>query len=297
MTPSLLFQPITLGTQAIKNRLVCTVEETRIDTCMAGKPVGERWESIASLANYGVWFLDAGSVHDSSRIGLALHNDAVQPSRRWVAQQAQRLDVKVIQRLTHGGLRFPPQNGASPWGPSSRLGPSGRYSRFMTIDDIREISLAFVSAALMCQLSGLNGIEISVTDMHLMQQFISEEYNERDDRYGGSCKNRCRFLLETVRAVRAAVGSDFAVGLAAGVTEGILFDPDGLESNLLMQLISEHLLDFISVSGPTKAFPAGTFGLPRVMNRTWASFEDAKGLISDAKADFVAVTLAPEHVC
>lgn len=297
MTRSLLFQPITLGTQVIKNRLVCTVEETRIETCMARPSASESWELIADLANYGIWFLGAGSVHESSHIGAALYSDGVQPGRRWTAQQAHRLDVKVIQRLTHGGLRFPPLNGGSPWGPFSRRGPIGRYSRFMTVDDIREISLAFVSVALMCQLSGLNGVEISATDMHLVQQFLSEEYNERDDRYGGSCKNRCRFLLETVRAVRAAVGSDFAVGLAAGVSEGILFDPDGNESNLLLQLKSENLLDFISVSGPTRAFPSDTFGLPRVMYGTCASFADATDLISGAKAEFVAVTLAPEHAC
>jgi 2,4-dienoyl-CoA reductase-like NADH-dependent reductase (Old Yellow Enzyme family) len=48
---------------------------------------------------------------------------------------------------------------------------------------------------------------------YLISSFLSPVTNRRTDAWGGSLENRARFLLETVRAVRAAVGADFPVAL------------------------------------------------------------------------------------
>jgi hypothetical protein len=46
----------------------------------------------------------------------------------------------------------------------------------------------------------------------IFDQFLSDELNPRTDEYGGSVENRQRFLLETVDAISAAIGSN-KVGL------------------------------------------------------------------------------------
>ena len=46
---------------------------------------------------------------------------------------------------------------------------------------------------------------------YLPMQFLSPFYNKRTDAYGGSLKDRARFWLETLEAVRDAVGEDCAV--------------------------------------------------------------------------------------
>jgi hypothetical protein len=44
-------------------------------------------------------------------------------------------------------------------------------------------------------------------------QFLSARSNTRTDRWGGSLEKRARFLLETITAIRAAVGPGFPIGL------------------------------------------------------------------------------------
>ena len=45
----------------------------------------------------------------------------------------------------------------------------------------------------------------------MINQFLVEHTNDREDEYGGSYENRMRFPLEIVRRMRAAVGNDFII--------------------------------------------------------------------------------------
>jgi NADPH-dependent 2,4-dienoyl-CoA reductase/sulfur reductase-like enzyme len=66
---------------------------------------------------------------------------------------------------------------------------------------------------------GLDGVELHGGHGNLIQQFLSPLTNHRSDEYGGPAAHRLRFTLEVVRAVRAAVGSDFVVGLRLSAEE------------------------------------------------------------------------------
>jgi 2,4-dienoyl-CoA reductase-like NADH-dependent reductase (Old Yellow Enzyme family) len=57
-----------------------------------------------------------------------------------------------------------------------------------------------VVPALIPNLLGANG--------YLLDQFLHDNVNIRDDAYGGSVENRCRFPLEVIQAVSDAIGSD-----------------------------------------------------------------------------------------
>ncbi len=57
-----------------------------------------------------------------------------------------------------------------------------------------------------------HGDSIFVTDHgYLIDQFLSRSANKRQDEYGGNLRNRARFLVEVIKAVREAVGKDFSV--------------------------------------------------------------------------------------
>lgn len=43
---------------------------------------------------------------------------------------------------------------------------------------------------------------------YLLEQFLHDNINKREDDFGGSVENRCRFLLNVVKAVTEAIGSD-----------------------------------------------------------------------------------------
>ncbi len=69
----------------------------------------------------------------------------------------------------------------------------------------------FAAAAVRARAAGFDGVELHYAHAYTMASFLSR-LNDRDDGYGGAREGRARLPLEVFRAVRAAVGADFAVG-------------------------------------------------------------------------------------
>ncbi len=76
----------------------------------------------------------------------------------------------------------------------------------MTSDDLKQTKEEFVTAAKNAMEAGFDGIELHSANGYLLEQFISPISNIRNDNYGGSIENRCRFVLEVAAAVAEAIG-------------------------------------------------------------------------------------------
>ncbi len=46
---------------------------------------------------------------------------------------------------------------------------------------------------------------------YLINQFLVSHTNQRDDQWGGSIENRCRFALRILAGIREAVGEHFII--------------------------------------------------------------------------------------
>ncbi|MCU0586437.1 MAG: tRNA-dihydrouridine synthase [Desulfobacterales bacterium] len=71
-----------------------------------------------------------------------------------------------------------------------------------------------------------------------MNQFLSPLFNRRKDDYGGALANRARVHVETIRAIRRAVGPEYPVLAKVNsrdFAEGGLEPPEALEAALLME--------------------------------------------------------------
>jgi 2,4-dienoyl-CoA reductase-like NADH-dependent reductase (Old Yellow Enzyme family) len=77
--------------------------------------------------------------------------------------------------------------------------------------DIANIIAAFAQAAADAKAIGFDAVEIHGAHEYLIDAFLWEKTNTRDDEYGGSLENRNRLAVEVVTAVRAAVGADFPI--------------------------------------------------------------------------------------
>lgn len=93
---------------------------------------------------------------------------------------------------------------------------AGRYAMpvQMTEQDIAEAIDGFVQSAIRAvRVAGFDGIEIHGANGYLLDQFLTAHTNLREDGWGGDVQGRVRLLVEVLRAVKAAVGSEVPVGI------------------------------------------------------------------------------------
>ncbi len=85
--------------------------------------------------------------------------------------------------------------------------------RAMTVGEIERTVQNFADAARRVREAGCDGLEVTASKGYLIHQFLNPAINRRTDRYGGSVRNRFRFLEEVVGAIRDEVGRDFLFGV------------------------------------------------------------------------------------
>lgn len=78
----------------------------------------------------------------------------------------------------------------------------------MTKQQIEEVTAEFAAAAKRALEAGFDGVEIHGANGYLLDQFLHDNVNVRNDEYGGSIEKRCRFPLEVIKGVTEAVGAD-----------------------------------------------------------------------------------------
>jgi N-ethylmaleimide reductase len=105
--------------------------------------------------------------------------------------------------------------------------------RALARDEIKGIVADFRQAARNAMSAGFDGVEIHGANGYLIDQFLRMTSNVRTDEYGGSRKNRLRFLTEVVNAVADEVGAErTAIRLAPFLTARGMACPDILPTIL-----------------------------------------------------------------
>lgn len=122
----------------------------------------------------------------------------------------------MAPQLWHMGVMQPSQSGWLPSqpfeGPSGYVMPGQTGGVAMTDTDIADTIAAFAKAAADAKRLGFDSLEIHGAHGYLVDQFFWEGLNTRTDAFGGkTLAERSRFGVEVVKAMRAAVGDDFAI--------------------------------------------------------------------------------------
>ena len=108
---------------------------------------------------------------------------------------------------------------------------------------------AFGQAARRVREAGFDGVHLHGGHGYLISQFLSPAVNRRTDAWGGSVERRARFALEIVAGVRAAVGSDYPVGIKMNTADYL---PGGhwyAETAKVARLLTDAGVDLIEMSG------------------------------------------------
>lgn len=91
----------------------------------------------------------------------------------------------------------------------------------LTVDEIHNITVAFVGATRRALDAGFEVIEIHGAHGYLINEFLSPLANHRTDEYGGTFENRTRFALETIAAVREEMGSELPLFLRISASDWV----------------------------------------------------------------------------
>jgi N-ethylmaleimide reductase len=108
--------------------------------------------------------------------------------------------------------------GATPVAPSA-VAPAGKSftatgpadfvtPRALETVEVEAVIADYAEAARAAIEAGFDGVELHAASGYLPEQFLSSNTNQRDDRFGGALEKRASFILEVLRAMSAAVGSD-----------------------------------------------------------------------------------------
>lgn len=120
--------------------------------------------------------------------------------------------------------------------------------RALTEAEIGDVVDRFARAAEMAHQAGFDGVQIHAAHGYLLAQFLSSKTNVRDDKYGGSPKNRARIVVDVIKAIRARVPKKFCVGIKINSVD---HQSAGELQECLQQLesIAEAGVDFLEISG------------------------------------------------
>jgi mycofactocin system FadH/OYE family oxidoreductase 2 len=255
----MLFSPITINKVTIKNRIVSTAHATAY--AVDGQPKEKYRRYYERKARGGVGLVitfGSASVHPHSSVaewnGVAVWDDSVIPDLAVMAEAVHQHGAKIFCQLTHMGRRGSSVNSSRPlFAPSPISEPAHRERpKQMEIADIRDVVRSWAAAAERVKLGGYDGVELTSYGGHLLEQFWAPHVNKRTDEYGGSLENRMRLSVEVIEAVRARVGSDFAVGFRM-TGDQLLKGGLGHEEmrEIAARLADLRMLDYFNISGST----------------------------------------------
>jgi 2,4-dienoyl-CoA reductase-like NADH-dependent reductase (Old Yellow Enzyme family) len=233
-----LFQPLRIRNLTVPNRIVMA-PMTR-----SFSPGGIPGEDVATYyrrraeGETGLIITEGVGVEHSAALGEAglgetdlphLYGEAALAGWGRVVQQVHAAGGFIFPQLWHQGVMRIAGTGPHPqapscrpsgiWGPVGRLtsldpaqlGPQMAPTAPMSESDIADVISAYGRSAGYAKQLGFDGIAIHGAHGYLIDTFLWEECNLRDDSWGGDVTRRSRFAAEVVKAIRAAVGAELPI--------------------------------------------------------------------------------------
>ncbi|MCD6045767.1 MAG: NADH:flavin oxidoreductase/NADH oxidase [Gammaproteobacteria bacterium] len=216
-----LFTPLQVGDLTLPNRILMApltrsrAGESRVPNAMMTQYYGDRASAgliiseATSICPMGVGYADTPGIWSKEQI----------EGWKKVTTAVHEKNGRIFLQLWHVGRISDPMflNGELPVAPSA-ITPKGHVSlvrpqkafvtpRALTTEEIPPIVEAYRQAAQNAKEAGFDGVEVHAANGYLLDQFLQDSTNHRNDQYGGSLENRARFLLEVTDAIISVWGA------------------------------------------------------------------------------------------
>jgi N-ethylmaleimide reductase len=268
-----LFQPIDLGEIACPNRILMA-PLTRGRSDPGSVPNAMMAEYYRQRAGAGLIISEATGI---SVEGLGwpaapgIWSEAQVEGWKPVTQGVHKAGGRIVLQLWHMGRIVHPDflGGASPVSASATTAPdhahtpTGRkpheQARAATLEDIARIIDDYGNAAENAKAAGFDGVQLHSANGYLVDQFLRNSTNLRDDDYGGPPENRVRFMREVLERLIAVWGQErVSIRLSPnGETQGCDDTDPAAIFGTAARVCEELGISFVELRQPG---PEGTFG-------------------------------------
>ena len=208
----ILFEPVTIGPVTAKNRFYQVPHCTGMGYALPKTLAAMR--EVKAEGGWGVVCTEYCSIHptsdDSPFPHATLWDDEDVKAQALMVEKVHGFGALAGVQLWYGGSGMPnlltrdiPLDVASL--PSDfRRDPV--QSQAMNKKDIRRLRRWQVQAARRAMQAGFDIVYVYATHGYLLSHFLSRDWNNRSDEYGGSLENRVRLIREMIEDTKAAVG-------------------------------------------------------------------------------------------
>ena len=218
-----LFQPYDLGPITLANHIVMApLTRKRAGAGLVPNELAATY--YAQRATAGLLITEATQIsaqaqgyQDTPGIYTQAQIDGWRKVTDAVHAKGGRIFVQLwhVGRISHVDLQ---PGGAAPVAPSAIRAGSKTFvnNGFTDVSEPRALELQeipgiiddFRKAAANAIAAGFDGVEIHGANGYLLEQFLKDGANQRNDEYGGSVENRARLLLEVTAAVKDEIGAE-----------------------------------------------------------------------------------------
>jgi len=227
-----ILEPIKIKEMKLKNR-IGFAPWLGMPAAQDGSVNSETVRWFEDRAKGGVGFIMTGTIEAMTpdaflknapvrpETGVSIYDDKFIPGWAELIRIIHSYDVKIGAQLSAPG----PMMGE---GPSSSPYPNEQSSRFglfdllagtilpveeVSIERMETIKSLIAAAARRVKKAGFDCVELHCGHggANLYASFLSPYYNRRIDNYGGSWENRARYIVETIEAIKQAVGDNLPI--------------------------------------------------------------------------------------
>ena len=306
----LLNSPLDLGFTTLKNRVLMGSMHVGLEEAPNG--FNRMAAFYAERAAGGVGLIVTGGIAPNSRAapwpgGSKMTTTEEADHHKVVTKAVHDAGGKIAMQILHFG-RY--AYSSELVGPSAIKAPINPFVPHpLTGEEVEQTIEDFVNAAYLAQYAGYDGVEIMGSEGYLINEFIAERTNQRDDEWGGSYENRIRFPIEIVRRVREKVGPNFIIIYRLSMLDLVEGGSTLDEVIQLAQAIEkagatiintgigwhEARIPTIATKVPRAAFAwvtknlMGKVGIPLVATNRINTPEVAEQVLADGNADMISM--------
>jgi 2,4-dienoyl-CoA reductase-like NADH-dependent reductase (Old Yellow Enzyme family) len=253
-----LFDKTQLGRMVLKNRFVRAAIGEKTSDGQVNENILSLYKELA-LGGTGTLITGFTLVDEAEKDFplMAFYDDSFYEGHKTLTSLAHEKGANIILQLVYvGSYAMGETTGMTILAPSAVENLNTKIlPQEITVKQIKTIQKKFSEAALRAKNAGYDGVEIHAAHGFFLSQFMTPYYNRRTDLYGGSTENRARMPLETYKAIRESVGTDFPVLIKINVCDGFENEVAFEDVLYLCNALTKLKIDGIEISGAFSAFP------------------------------------------